>query len=604
MRLEKPQVFDRSCGGPSSTGGASAVDPGVPPSAPAVGGGGVLGRAPDGGGGDPVLVGLVPLVGRNGLGEPPAGGVGPLGRGWAVGGGGGLAGAAQAAAGVPHAKPRASKEAACVRLPIANHHTEAGRGPPNNRVGCPDSQPGPRLRAGRRRALGCRPMAERPTAPASDAGDSPGPDPLATLRRWPRFGVGLGLARAQRLVAELAAEHRPLPPAIGVTGSNGKGSVSVMIAEILRAAGLRVGRFTSPHLWREHERIVVDGQPIDDDDLRRSAARAVERLTADGLRSGSGRPGAFEGWLAAALDHFARVRPDVLVVEAGIGGRMDPTRALRPRVCALTSIDLEHTALLGHTKTLIAFDKADLCARGGTIVTGPLPAALRGRLRAYATIRGLDLRAVSSPAIESHRLEDGLRLRLAGLPDSSVRLPLLGRHQADNFAVAVAAVRAWVGHSARVELGAKRWDAAIHHAAARIQLPGRLERLPGTPPIWIDVGHTPAAVEAVVATLDELVGDRPLVVVTGVSDDRDPAVVDRLLARATVVIATRARVRGGAPERIAARVAVGRRVECVEPVRAAVARACAVGGEMGAVVLVAGGLFVAAEGRAGRMGGG
>ena len=164
-----------------------------------------------------------------------------------------------------------------------------------------------------------------------------------------------------------------------VTGSNGKGSTAAFCAGIGRAYGLRTGLFTSPHLYRFNERFQVDGAPIGDDDLARLASRIEAAIAEISRRSGE-RFGAFEAMFALACLYFQERHCDFAVFEAGIGGRYDPVRLVGARVTCVTSVDYEHVELLGNTLELIASDKSDACASGGTIVYGENCRSLRPHL--------------------------------------------------------------------------------------------------------------------------------------------------------------------------------------------------------------------------------
>jgi dihydrofolate synthase/folylpolyglutamate synthase len=167
-----------------------------------------------------------------------------------------------------------------------------------------------------------------------------------------------------------------------VTGSNGKGSTAAFCAGIGRAYGLRTGLFTSPHLYRFNERFQVDGAEIGDDDLARLKLR-IETAIAEISRRRGEQFGAFEALFALACLYFQESECDFAVFEAGIGGRYDPVRLVGARVTCVTSVDYEHVELLGNSLELIASDKSDACASGGTIVYGEncrKPAAASDRI--------------------------------------------------------------------------------------------------------------------------------------------------------------------------------------------------------------------------------
>ena len=428
-------------------------------------------------------------------------------------------------------------------------------------------------------------------------------DATAALLAVPKFGAGVGLHRMLWFTRELPAQDwlRGLD-AIKVTGSKGKGSVCAVTEAILRHAGVRTGLFTSPHLLRFHERIQVNGCPISETDLRTSAAWALDAKTRyEGLFPGD-TPGAFEVCTAAALHHFSRENVEVVVAEAGIGGRYDSTRVLPGPLAALTSVELEHTAILGNSTELIAFDKADLCPSGGALVAGRIEPSLLRRLEAYCRIRNVDLLpvadhlSVSAITWQDHQMVFDLTAEGLGLPGLQTRL--LGEHQAWNIGVAILLTRRWLAaHRPDMEPG--HFEHAIRTALRELVWPGRLQLIAANPDVLIDVGHTPQSLRSLVATMREAYADKPVLLVTGVSIDKDIAgVLTELVPGAASIICTKAWHKGAPASRIAEHCesvrpgsvrAVFDTIE--EAVDAARTRAAAENMR----VLVAGGLFLAIE---------
>src|SRR4030088_1147092 len=187
---------------------------------------------------------------------------------------------------------------------------------------------------------------------------------------------------AELLDALSVGRERLQRTSVVVTGSNGKGSTAAFCAGIGHAHGLRTGLFTSPHLYRFNERIRVDGAEIGDDDLARLKPRIESAIAAIARRSGE-KFGAFEGLFALACLHFQESECAFAVFEAGIGGRYDPVRLIGARHSCVTSVDYEHTELLGRSLELIVSDKSDACAAGGTIVYGENCRGLRAHLSEY-----------------------------------------------------------------------------------------------------------------------------------------------------------------------------------------------------------------------------
>ncbi len=428
-------------------------------------------------------------------------------------------------------------------------------------------------------------------------------DPVEALLGLPRFGSGLGLHRVLALLEALDSRWLGSLDALKITGSNGKGSTCAMAAAILRALGLRVGVWTSPHLWRVHERIVVEGQPIDDGDLRSSAAWVHEQIEAwcgqapDGCND---QFGAFEALTAVAMHHFARAGVDTVVAEAGIGGRYDPTRVIPGQICGLVSVAREHTALLGETEEAIAFDKADLCPSGGQLITGPLPAPLWTRLHAYARLRNVQLhraRADTECTVE-HAGPAGSTwsLQCEGQSFTDLQLALAGDHMIDNAIVAIRLVQRWV-----MRHRPERWPsipAATRAALGSLRLRGRLQQVHDDPPVLVDIGHNRAALERVAATLARDWSSAPLLLVIGVSADRDPELIAPVLPLAAQILCTRAEHRGGAPDRVEA--VVQRLAPQIprlrsESLQEALDAALPLARAQGTTVVVVGSLFLAME---------
>src|ERR1700730_1302375 len=250
------------------------------------------------------------------------------------------------------------------------------------------------------------------------------------------------------LLDALAVDRAKLARAsVVVTGSNGKGSTAAFRAGRPRACGLRTGLFTSPHLYRFNERFQVDGVPIGDDDLARLVARVGSAIAEIAQRSHA-RFGAFEAMFALACLHFSERRCDFAVFEAGIGGRYDPIRLVGALATSVTSVDYEHVELLGNSLELIASDKSDACAAGGTIVYGENCRNLRPHLAEYNRFRGvtaLFVRAEIGIGGESVSTS-GQRFdfRFGTYDFRFLEMSLLGAFQFNNAAIAIALFLLWL----------------------------------------------------------------------------------------------------------------------------------------------------------------
>jgi len=208
----------------------------------------------------------------------------------------------------------------------------------------------------------------------------------------PKFGKGIGFRRMRSVLKELFdSTWGSKFTTIRVTGSNGKGSVTAMTHSILRALGIRAGRFTSPHLFDFRERIVSEDAAISDDALERACAWVKGAVSRAMAVHPDDTFGSFELMTATCLRGFFEADLPVGVIEAGIGGRFDTTRLLPGRLIALTSLDFEHTELLGNSLELIGYDKLDLCPDHGCVVAPRFADDLWSRLNAYCALRDVQL---------------------------------------------------------------------------------------------------------------------------------------------------------------------------------------------------------------------
>ncbi len=349
----------------------------------------------------------------------------------------------------------------------------------------------------------------------------------------PKFGDGIGLHRIERFLQMHRIDRAGLARrSIAVTGTNGKGSTARFMTSAIEAAGLRVGCFTSPHLFDVRERFTLGDTPIPQEDFDR-LAETVLAFNAS-LPEGD-RIGAFEFLFLVAILWFQELKPDAIVWEAGIGGRYDPVRTVRASVSVLTSIELEHAELLGATEELIAYDKVDALAPGGCVVLSPsISEALAHRIAAYAGLSG----KATLPALASRRVtglantHKGARFNygfaaVASEADQSVRLKLAGAHQVDNAITALRAAEVWLG--LKPEENAERHFAMLA-ALGRTRWPGRLEKVSTAPDLWIDVGHTPRALDAVTRTFLDFSSRERTLIVFGISSSKEVAAISDIVA--------------------------------------------------------------------------
>ena len=246
-------------------------------------------------------------------------------------------------------------------------------------------------------------------------------DPLQYLLSLEKFGIKFGLANIQTLAAALGHPHTQFK-SILIAGTNGKGSVTAMTDMALRSAGLKVGRYTSPHLVRLEERFAIDGTPVDSGvliGLIQEMQVLIDGLLANGALESP--PTFFEVTTAIGFELFRRAHVDVAVLEVGLGGRLDATNIVQPIATAITSIDFDHEQYLGNTLAAIAAEKAGVLRRGIPVVVGPVPAEARDVLVSMSELSGatfieadagVRLESISSDGRTTIRLSDGTaRLR-------------------------------------------------------------------------------------------------------------------------------------------------------------------------------------------------
>ena len=320
-------------------------------------------------------------------------------------------------------------------------------------------------------------------------------------------GIKPGLERTEGLLAEIGDPHRTLA-AIHVAGTNGKGSVVATCEALLRAKGLKVGKYTSPHLIDFRERITVDGQAISE----KAVLHFLERWMPVAESLGATF---FEVTTALAFDWLARQELDFCVVETGLGGRLDSTNVLQPRVATVTSIGLDHTDLLGDTLDAIAGEKAGIFKSGAPAVIGESTAEIRQLLERGAEEAGAhpvitvdreykltDVK-VSTEGTSFSLTHDGERHRIT--------TPLLGEYQARNTATAIATVAA-LGDDYLPPGG------QLSRALANVFLPGRFQRRGR---VVFDVAHNPAGARTVARTMTDLNLARPRTALVAVLADKD-----------------------------------------------------------------------------------
>lgn len=345
------------------------------------------------------------------------------------------------------------------------------------------------------------------------------------------------LSRIEELLDALGNPQRAYP-AIHLTGTNGKTSTARMIDSLLRAHGLRTGRYTSPHLETVRERISIDGEPVDEERFvatYREVAPVAELLDARRDETLT----YFDLTTAMAFAAFADAPVDVAVVEVGLGGAEDSTNVLHAGVCVITPIGLDHTEWLGDTVTDIAHAKAGIIHRGATVVAAAQDEdAARAILQRCGEVGATIAREGAEFGVLRRSIAVGgqvLTLQGLGGMYEEVFLPLHGAHQAQNAAVALAATEVLLGAGAR-----ELQPDLVREGFAGVRAPGRLERVRTAPTILLDAAHNPHGMAATVTALQEEFEFRRLVAVVAVLGDKDVSgLLDLLEPVCDAVVATR-----------------------------------------------------------------
>jgi dihydrofolate synthase/folylpolyglutamate synthase len=397
-------------------------------------------------------------------------------------------------------------------------------------------------------------------------------------------------------------------PSVLIAGTNGKGSTAATLASILRASGLKTGLYTSPHLLRINERIRINGEAIGDADfagLHSKIDRVAEQLVEN--RELPWHPSFFEMMTAIAFEYFAREQVGIAVLEVGMGGRLDATNVVEPRVSVITDISLDHQKYLGNTVGEIAREKVGIFRSGGAAVV--LPQQPEANDVIGNTILEMGARGVNavpyvppvSPGstqylVPSTEASFVYRYPLQVLGEQIlVETPLVGRHQLRNVALAIAAAvelnsQGFSGITSKsIETGIREtyWPGRFQVVAARL----------GWPETVIDVAHNPAGAWALRSALSERYEDRPLIFVFGAMRDKAISeMAEILFPLAERVIATRpANPRAASPEEIRGAAArTGAEVELVEDVQRALERARELSGAR-SVMVITGSIYLVGE---------
>ncbi|TCL62400.1 dihydrofolate synthase/folylpolyglutamate synthase [Hydrogenispora ethanolica] len=373
---------------------------------------------------------------------------------------------------------------------------------------------------------------------------------LNFIQECTKFGIKLGLERIGEILRRMGHPEERFR-AIHIAGTNGKGSTAVMYEALLREAGFRVGRFTSPHLSTYRERFVVDGELIGQSELAQLVTElqpVLAAVTADGF----GSPTEFEVGTALAMQFFARHKVDLAVIEVGMGGRFDATNIIKPLFSVITHIALDHQQYLGDTLEKIAFEKAGIIKPGIPVVIGRQEPAIERYLMEIAESRRSPYRTAS--AVQVRRFtpgEAGTAVEYAHprLGDLRLQLGLIGRHQVDN------SLNVLAGLDFLETAGIATSPELLRSSLAKVRWPSRFERIEAVAPqkFYLDGAHNPDGVAALVETLQALYPGERVTLLIGILNNRPLPELAALFAQvaANVVTTTVPDPKSADPEELA-----------------------------------------------------
>lgn len=415
---------------------------------------------------------------------------------------------------------------------------------------------------------------------------------LAYLENLYKFGINLGMDRIERLL-ELMQQPQRRFKTIHVTGTNGKGSTTAMLAATLAASGIKTGMYTSPHLTDYPERIKINGQEITRDEFAQ-ALTYTRKFVDQMLTEGYEQPTEFEVITAAAFYYFAAVGVEYAVIEVGLGGLLDSTNVIIPEISVITNVTLEHTDRCGSTIADVARHKAGIIKDGVPVVTAAKGEAL-DIIKQTAAEKGCkvyvkdeDFSGQFKGFLNNKQL---VAIEVGTLGNVEAELNLIGCHQVENSAVAVATSLILGTKDPRIT------TQAIKEALAVVCWPGRFEIVPGSPVLVIDGAHNVDGARVLRQNLDQVFPEKNITFALGILRDKDVTGIIRELIRPidTVVTVQPLSYRAATPEEIAREIEACH-VEAAASIEAGIDRAKELAGPEG-LVCVAGSLYLIGEAR-------
>lgn len=331
------------------------------------------------------------------------------------------------------------------------------------------------------------------------------------------LGSRPGLERIESLLQAMGNPQHNLNY-IHVAGTNGKGSTSLIIADILIKAGYRVGRFSSPHLHSYLERFTVNGQEITEESIK-SILDGIEKDIEAMLEKGEDHPTEFEVLTAIAFQYFKNEAVDIVVLEVGMGGSYDSTNVIKPLVAVITGVDYDHTDYLGTTLAEIAANKAGIIKPGVPVIAGIMADEALAVIKEQARSLGaplyhssqIKITRVGTPNLKGQFLDiEGISFKMP-----RVKFSLRGDYQISNLAAALSAIEVMKAQGYRVEVP------YIRQSLTTLSMPGRLEVVQYSPLVIVDAAHNPQGAKALADSLDSLLPDGKKILVIGLLDDKE-----------------------------------------------------------------------------------
>ncbi|MDD5038039.1 MAG: bifunctional folylpolyglutamate synthase/dihydrofolate synthase [Dehalococcoidales bacterium] len=411
----------------------------------------------------------------------------------------------------------------------------------------------------------------------------------------PRDAAHYDLRRMDELLARLGNPHLK-SKAVHVAGTKGKGSTSVMIASALVASGYNTGLYTSPHLLTFNERIQVNGKLISDEDVVTLTDKLRPEVAAVNEKATYGKLTTFEVMTALAFEYFKLKGADFQVIEVGLGGRLDATNVINPEVAVITSISYDHMEVLGNTLTEIATEKAGIIKPGSTVAIAPQPygdevdRVFEGACRINKAKLIRVGRDVTWECLSFDSTCQSLRVK-GRLDDYELSIPLLGQHQLENAATAVAALEVLVEKGFHVSRN------SIAEGLSKVDWPGRLQILRREPLLIVDGAHNADSARKLRLALEQYFTFEQAILIMGTSFDKDIAgIVSELAPLFSKVIVTRsAHPRAMATSHLVAEFSRhGVEAQSTNDISIALRRALSLAGDKD-LICATGSLFIVAE---------